>query len=97
MANPNEIDVTGAVEIDRALDIVRKTLDRLLSRGQENAAFEVARAQFRASVRASWPGNLSSLAALLVEVERDTATRLDEAERAELRRALEVLGRAAHP
>jgi hypothetical protein len=97
MGNSNEIDVTRAVEIDRALEIVRGTLDLLLSRGQETAAFEVARAQFRASVRASWPGNVSSLVGLLANVEQDAASKLDEAERAELRGAMDLLRKIAHP
>jgi hypothetical protein len=96
MGDPNEIDLTGAMEIDRAMAVVQRTLDLLLSRGQPTAAFEVARAQFRASVRASWPGNVGGVVRLLSDVERDATSKLDEAERAELRRALDVLRSVAH-
>ena len=57
----------------------------------------MARAQFRASVRASWPGNVSTLVGLLTKVEADAASKLDDAERAELRGALEQLRKVAHP
>jgi hypothetical protein len=97
VVDPNEIDVSGAVALDHALAVVQKTLDRLVARGQESTAFEVARAQFRASMRASWPANTSTLVALLANLERDAETKLDEAERAELSAAMAVLRNVAHP
>jgi hypothetical protein len=97
MGDSNEIDLTSAVAIDQALKTVQRTLDRLIARGQETTAFELARAQFRASVRASWPGNVSTLVGLLSKVEEDANSRLDEAERGELRAALDVLRNVAHP
>ena len=97
MTDPMHIDVSGAVAIDRALEVVHRTLDKLIARGQDAAAFEIAKAEFRASVRASWPGNLGQLATALAEVEKDAASKLDENERAELRSALEVLRNVAHP
>jgi hypothetical protein len=96
MGDKNEIDLTDAVAIGRALDTVQRTLDRLVARGHAAAAFEVARAQFRASVRASWPGNVGALVALLSEVEKDQKSELDASERAELHDALEVLRSITH-
>jgi hypothetical protein len=97
MGDSNELDLSGAMAIDAALKSVQRTLDRLIARGQETTAFEVARAQFRASVRASWPGNVSTLVGLLSKVEEDAQSKLDDAERAELRAALDVLRNVAHP
>ena len=97
MGESHEIDVSTALAIDRALAVVEQTLDRLVERGQETTAFEVARAQFRARVRASWPGNMSGVVGLLTEVERDPKSKLDEAERAQLRAALELLRSITNP
>jgi len=84
-------------EVDRALAVVQRTLDRLTARGQHDAAFQIARAQFAASVRASWPGNLSSVAAMIDRALGDAKLALADDEREELRRAGEVLRAVPHP
>lgn len=83
--------------VDQALAVVQRTLDRLTARGQHHAAFEIARAQFAAAVRASWPGNLSSVAAMIDRALGDAKLALADDERDELRRAAEVLRSVPHP
>ena len=57
------VNVNDAIrEIEQALEGVQTTLDALRAGGQDEAAFEIARLQFSASIRASWPGNLLPLA-----------------------------------
>jgi hypothetical protein len=80
----------------QALSKVQALLDRLTARGQHAAAFEIARAQFSASVRASWPANLSAVAATIDQAIA-SSTVLTEEEREELREAAAVLRRVRHP
>jgi len=82
---------------DEALTVVHRILDRLTSRGDDAAAFEIARAQFSASVRASWPANLSMVAAAIDRALADTKLALSDDERRELRRAADVLRAVPHP
>jgi hypothetical protein len=77
--------------IEEALKIVQQTLDLLTSRKDDEAAFEVARAQYSASIRDSWPNNLSSLIKALDKVQSNPASKLDEPERARVARAIELL------
>jgi hypothetical protein len=83
--------------IEDALATVHRTLDRLTSRGQSDAAFEIARAQFSASVRASWPANLSAVAAAIDRALSETTLALTAEEIGELRKAAEVLRTIPHP
>ena len=46
-------------EIQACLTTVQNTIDALNERGDNQAAFDLARAQYSASIRTSWPGNLS--------------------------------------
>jgi hypothetical protein len=74
-------------EIEEALTIVETTIDRLRSVGQEDMAFRLARLQYSAAIRASWPGNLAPLA---VELGRAAATPglgLDAEDQSRLERA----------
>jgi transcriptional regulator of acetoin/glycerol metabolism len=89
--------VDGARPLDEALSTVQRMLDRLTQRGQHDAAFEIARAQFSASLRASWPGNLASIAKAIDAAIADGKLDLDEHEKAELQRAAEVLRSVTHP
>ena len=82
--------------IDEALTAVRVTLDRLTARGASEPAFEIARAQFAASIRASWPANLSVVARAIDEALALKTLALSDDEKAELRRAADVL-RDVHP
>jgi hypothetical protein len=75
-------------EIEAALAIVQKTLDKLSERGDHEAAYELARAQFTASLRASWPGNLGGLVSALKSIAADSSLHLDAEERAEVSKAL---------
>jgi transcriptional regulator of acetoin/glycerol metabolism len=79
-----------------ALQKVQALLDRLTARGQHEAAFEIARAQFAASMRASWPANLSGLAAAIEKAVADGGTALSDEEREELRAAAQVLKSVRH-
>jgi hypothetical protein len=58
-------------EIEEALATVETTIDRLRAVGQEDLAFRLARLQYSAAIRASWPGNLAPLA---VEMGKTAAT-----------------------
>jgi len=83
--------------IDLALATVQRALDRLTAGGQHEAAFEIARAQFAASVRASWPANLAALSSALDRALAEGAACLSDGEREELRRAADVLRAVPHP
>lgn len=83
-------------EVSRALSVVQGLLDRLTARGQHAAAFEIARAQFSASVRASWPANLSAVAAAIEKAVAEGGAALTPAEIEELRGAADVLRRVPH-
>jgi hypothetical protein len=87
-----EADVVG-----EALSKVQKMLDRLTGRGQHDAAFQIARAQFSASVRSSWPANLSAVASAIDKALAEAGTALTDEERDELRAAADVLRRVPHP
>lgn len=80
--------------IEKALAIVQQTLDILTSRGDDEAAFEVARAQYSASIRDSWPNNLSSLIKVLDKVYQNPASKLEDEERARVGEAISLLREA---
>jgi hypothetical protein len=82
--------------LDEALATVRRTLDRLTERGQDEAAFHIARAQFAASIRSSWPANLSALVRAIDEFLENAGDALSAEEKVELGRATEVLRRVQH-
>lgn len=84
-------------EIESALAAVKRTLDRLTALGHDEQAFELARAQYAASLRSSWPGNLATLVASLERIARDAALALTADDRSEIERAIAVLGRVEHP
>jgi hypothetical protein len=84
-------------DIEAALATVQRTLDRLTTLGRDEAAFAVARAQFSASIRSSWPGNLSTLVTSLEGVASDPTSGLSGAERADLALAIDTLRRVRHP
>jgi hypothetical protein len=84
-------------EIEAALATVQTTLDRLTALGHNQAAFDLARSQFAASMRSSWPGNLSTLVGSLESVAADDALGLNDAERGDLRAAIETLRQVRHP
>jgi hypothetical protein len=73
--------------IEVALQTVQTTLDALTARGQHAAAFKIAKAQFTASIRSSWPANLAPLLALLDELTSDASTALTQHEKTALARA----------
>ncbi len=82
---------TTLAAIEEALAIVQQTLDLLTSRKDDEAAFEVARAQYSASIRDSWPNNLGSLINTLDQVGKDPSSKLDDEERARVARAVALL------
>jgi hypothetical protein len=82
--------------IEAALAAVRRTLDGLTARGMNEPAFDIARAQFSASIRASWPANLSQVAAAIdLALSNKELALLDE-EREELRGAAQTLRAVQH-
>ena len=80
--------------IEAAIATVQRILDALTSRGHEQEAFEVARAQFSASIRDSWPGNAAKLVKTLDEVREAPNLDLSEEERADLAHAISVFRQA---
>jgi hypothetical protein len=82
---------TTLAAIEKALAIVQQTLDILTSRRDDEAAFDVARAQFSASIRDSWPNNLSSLITALEKVHQNPESKLDDEERARVAEAISLL------
>jgi hypothetical protein len=85
-----------ASAIDGALAAVRRTLDGLTARGLIEPAFEIARAQFTASIRASWPANLTQVATAIDLALSNTELALLDEEREELRRAAQTLRAVQH-
>jgi len=88
------VDVSA---VDAALATLQRVLDDLTARGQHDAAFQIARAQFSASVRASWPGNLAAVASAIDRALDDPAVAIPAQDRDELRRAADVLRAVPHP
>lgn len=80
-------------DIENALGTVQRTLDALTSRGDNELAFDIAKAQYRASIRSSWPANLGSLVQALEAAEQNKECKLDLEEREQLRKAIAVLRR----
>src|SRR5262245_23398978 len=81
-------------DVEFALATVRRVLDALTTRGDNEAAFDLAKAQFSASIRTSWPSNLSTLIRPLEAVGENQALKLTADERSDIRRAIDVLRRA---
>jgi hypothetical protein len=86
-----------AAAVEGALATVQRVLDALTGRGQHEAAYEIARAQFAASVRASWPANLSAVAQAIERALGDAAVAIPDEERDALRRAADILRAVPHP
>jgi hypothetical protein len=83
-------------DIEAALTTVQRVLDALTSRGDNEAAFDLARAQYAASLRTSWPSNLSSLIQPLEIVAANQALKLTDEERNDLGKAVASLRRACN-
>jgi hypothetical protein len=83
--------------IEEALATVQRTLDKLTAAGCDQAAFELARAQYAASLRNSFPANLASVAATLTKLAGDTTCPLNEDERSALRSAAATFANIRHP
>ena len=77
--------------IEAALAAVQRTLDALSARGNDEAAFEIARLQFSSSIRASWPGNLLPLADALEKLPSRPGIKLSEEELADATNAASEL------
>jgi hypothetical protein len=86
-----------AEAIGEALSRVQALLDKLTAQGKHQEAFAIARAQFSASVRASWPANLSAVATAIEKAVADAGDSLSEEDLAELRGAAETLRKVPHP
>lgn len=83
-------------EVEAALAIVQRTLEALTARGDDQAAFDLAKAQYSASIRTSWPGNLSSLIRPLEAVTKNQALKLSDEERGDVVHAIDVLRRMSN-
>jgi hypothetical protein len=81
-------------ELEAALKTVQRTLDAMMSRGDDQAAFDLARAQFSTSLRTSWPGSLSGLIRPLESVAANQSLKLNEEERSDLAQAIAAIRRA---
>jgi hypothetical protein len=81
-------------EVEAALATVKHVLDALTTRGDDEAAFDLAKAQYAASIRTSWPGNLSTLIRPLEAVGANAALKLTAEERSDITKAIDVLRRA---
>jgi hypothetical protein len=88
---------TSFHEVEEALRTVQQTLDGLTARGHDEAAFSLARAQYAASIRSSWPGNLSSLVGALEQIMVDETLKLTADEKARVSRAIAVFRTVRHP
>lgn len=80
-------------QIESALGTVKRVLDALTARGDDEAAFELAKAQYAASLRTSWPSNLPSLIGPLESVAGNHALKLTDEERQDLGGAIDALRR----
>ena len=78
-------------EIQACLATVQRTIDALNERGDNQAAFDLAKAQYSASIRTSWPANLAGLAAILEKLAADAALRLTADERRAAEHAAKTL------
>jgi len=83
-------------EVEQALATVQRVLDALTTRGDNEAAFDLAKAQYSASIRTSWPSNLSSLIRPLEAVGANTALKLTDEERTHVDEAVAILKRACN-
>jgi hypothetical protein len=83
--------------VEAALATVRRVLDGLTASGQHRPAFDIARAQFSASVRASWPSNLSAVAHAIDRALADTGVTIPQQDRQALEEAATVLRSVPHP
>jgi hypothetical protein len=83
-------------EVEQALAIVQRVLDALTTRGDNEAAFDLAKAQYSASIRTSWPSNLSTLIKPLEAVGTNTALKLTDDERVRVGEAVAILKRACN-
>ena len=86
-----EVMASVVEQIESSLAIVQRTLDQLTSRGHDEAAFDLAKAQYSASIRSSWPGNLGILSHHLMRVAEDTTHHFGPAERHEIAEAARTL------
>ena len=77
--------------IETCLATVERMLETLTARADHETAFEVARAQYSASIRTSWPANLVSLTDVLARVADDVKCRLEPEERDEIRGTVATL------
>ena len=83
-------------EVEQALATVQRDLDALTTRGDNEAAFDLAKAQYSASIRTSWPSNLSSLIRPLEAVGANPALNLTDEERTNVGEAVAILKRACN-
>jgi hypothetical protein len=86
----------GLSEVEAALAAVRRTLDTLTARGCDREAFNLARVQYAASIRNSFPANLGAVATALTKLAEDATIDLSEEERADLVRAAAVFVGVRH-
>jgi hypothetical protein len=84
-------------DIDRALAAVKRALDRLSEQAHHEEAFEIARAQFVASVRSSFPANLAAVGAAIDRALSKGDLSLTDDERAQLQSAAALLRSVRQP
>jgi hypothetical protein len=82
-------DTTARIE--DCLTTVQKILEALTARADHRTAFDLAKAQYAASIRTSWPANLVSLTDVLEQIASDDKAMIEPAERDEIREAVATL------
>jgi hypothetical protein len=83
--------------VSQALGRVQALLDKLTASGRHATAFEIARAQFSASMRASWPSNLVAIASAIDKAIETAGDAITDDERRELESAAASLRSVPHP
>jgi hypothetical protein len=78
-------------QIESCLATVQRTLDLLSSRGRHEAAYDLARAHYAASIRSTWPSNLAGLSDELARIAGDMQLELTVEERREIELAARTL------
>lgn len=85
--------LVAIAQIEETLATVQWALDLLNARGDTDQAFVLARLQYAASLRASWPTNLIPLANALATLAKDQGVKLSAVERTRLDETAQTLKR----
>jgi hypothetical protein len=90
------MDLDAIQNLQEAIGTVEHVLDVLGQQGRDEEAFRLAQAQFAASVRNSWPGNLSGLVEPLERILTNEAVCLPAEDQERLKTAIATLRGVSH-